>query len=130
MRHIVFYAAAVLALGGGCASPLAPATLAALRAELQAPQAVADGDCIFSAPIPGDYIAYRLFGLCLFSATRLRLYYGGEKPVLAYDWPIAAIKSWALHGDTFTVATDAGNFGLVLKERAAFIAVLRAQGIP
>jgi len=130
MRYILSCMACVLALGTGCARQIPATAITALSAEFNAPQVAVDSDCIFSVPIPKEYIAYRISGLCLFSDTQLRLYYGGEKPLLAFAWPITAIKSWAFHTDTFTVVTEAGNFGLVLKDAAAFIAVLRAHGVP
>lgn len=123
-------AACILVFVTGCARQVPATTIAALSAEFHAPQVAVDSDCIFSAPTPNKFIAYRIYGLCLFSDTQLRLYYGGEKPELAFAWPINAIKSWALHGDTFTMATESGNFGLVLGDSAAFIAVLRMHGVP
>lgn len=116
-------------LGAGCVHRVPTAAIAALSAEFHAPQVIVDSNCIFSAPTPHKYIAYRIQGLCLFSDTQLRLYYGGEKPELAFAWPITAIKSWALHGDTFTMVTESGNFGLVLKDSPAFIGVLRMHGV-
>ena len=115
----------------GCASePPSAAAIAALRTDFDSPKVVADNDCMFSAPVRNAYIAYRLNGLCLFSDSQLRLYYAGNWPPLAFAWPITDIKSWALHGDIFTVVTEGGNFGLVLKDRAGFIAVLRAHNVP
>lgn len=120
-----------LVLAGACARlPPSPATVAALSAEFGSEPVVADGDCIFSAPVRSEFIAYRLFGLCFFSATQLRLYYGGEKPALAFAWPLAAIKSYALHGDTFTLVTAAGNFGLVVRDASGLVSALRARGVP
>ena len=105
-------------------------TLAAMRAEFAGGTAVVDTDCIFSAPVKNDFIAYRIMGLCLFSDKQLRLYYGGEKPALAFAWPLTSIKSYAFHGDTFSLVTDTGNFGLVLKDAPGLIAALRARGVP
>jgi hypothetical protein len=120
-----------LTLIAGCAGqPPSAATIAALRTEPHMTKAVVDSDCMYSVPVRNQYIAYRLNGLCLFSDSELRLYYGGEKPPLAFALPITAIKSWAFHPDIFTVVTEAGNFGLVLKDSAGFVAVLRAHGIP
>lgn len=129
MRHLLLCTACVMALGTGCARQVPAVAIAALSAEFNAPQMV-DSDCIFSEPTPNKYIAYRIHGLCLFSDTQLRLYYGGEKPSLAFAWPITAIKSWAFHTDTFTVVTESGNFGLVLENAAAFITVLRTHDVP
>ncbi len=120
-----------LLLTAGCASQLpSAADVAALRAEFAAPRVVVDTDCIFSGPVKDEFIAYRRFGLCLFSDTQLRLYYRGKKPTLAFAWPVGAIKAYALHTDVFTFVTDAGNFGLVIKDAPGFVAVLRAQGVP
>ena len=131
MRHLLFCAVCVLAVfGAGCAHQIPATEIAALSAEFHETPVVVDNDCIFSAPTTGKYAAYRIFGLCMFSDTRLRLYYGGDKPSLAFSWPVTAIKSWAFHTDTFTLVTEAGNFGMVLKDPAAFIAVLRAHGVP
>ena len=131
MRRFLYCAACTLLLSAGCARQMqSPETIAALSAELRAPKVAVDSDCIFSAPMPGQYIAYRIFGLCMFSGAELRLYHGGAKPALAYSWPVTALKSWAFHGDTFTIVTEVGNFGLVLKDASAFIAVLRANRVP
>jgi len=131
MRDKLILGLCALTLIAGCArQPPSPATISALSAEFNAARVVVDSDCIFSAPVKNEFIAYRLFGLCLFSGTQLRLYNGGEKPAMAFAWPVAAIKSYAFHSDTFTLVTDAGNFGLVLKDAPGFIAVLRAQGVP
>ncbi len=130
MRKTLITPLCILTLLTGCAlQPPSAAVIAALTAEFNAPRVVVDSDCIFSAPVRDDFIAYRLFGLCLFSDTQLRLYYGGEKPAQAFAWPVGAIKSYAYHTDTFTLVTDAGNFGLVIKDAAGLIAVLRAHGV-
>ena len=101
-----------------------------MSAEFHAPTVVVDTDCIFSAPRPNEYKAYRISGLCMFSDTQLRLYYGGKDPSLAYTWQLAAIKSWVLHNDTFTLVTEAGNVGLVIKDADTFAAELRKHGVP
>jgi len=130
MRTKLIFAVCVLTLAAGCSrQPPSPATISALSAEFNAARVVVDTDCIFSAPVKNEFIAYRLFGICIFSDTQLRVYYGGEKPALAFAWPIAAIKSYAFHTDTFTLVTDAGNFGLVVKDAPGFLAVLRARGV-
>ena len=131
MRISLIIPLCALSLIAGCASePPSGATIAALSAEFNTPKVIADNDCMFSAPVRNAYVAHRLYGLCLFSDSQLRLYYGGKKPPLAFAWPITDIKSWALHTDIFTVVTEAGNFGLVLKDTAGFIAVLRAHNVP
>jgi len=131
MRTEFSLALCVLTLAAGCGrQPPSPATISALSAEFNAARVVVDSDCIFSEPVKNEFVAYRRFGLCLFSDTQLRLYYGGEKPAIAFPWPVSAIKSYAYHTDTFTLVTDAGNFGLVLKDAPGFIAVLRAHGVP
>lgn len=131
MRTKLILALTALSFAAACArQPPSPATISALSAEFNAAPVVVDSDCIFSAPVKSEFIAYRLFGLCLFSAAQLRLYYGGDKPALAFAWPMAAIKSYAFHGDTFTLVTDAGNFGLVVKDAPGLIAALRAQRVP
>lgn len=130
MRHIFITSLFSLLLTAGCASqPPSTEVVAALKAEFAAPTVV-DTDCIFSKPVENEFIANRYFGLCLFSDAQLRLYYRGTKPTLAFSWPIGAIKAYALHGNIFTVVTDAGNFGLVIKDASRFIAALRAQGVP
>lgn len=131
MRKNLMLTLGALALIAGCASePPSGATIAALSAEFDTPKVVVDNDCLFSAPVRNAYIANRLNGVCLFDDSQLRLYYGGKKPPLAFAWPITDIKSWALHTDIFTVVTEAGNFGLVLKDTAGFVAVLRAHNVP
>jgi hypothetical protein len=106
------------------------ADLATLTSEFKDANVVVDTDCIFSAPVYNKFIAYRHFGLCLFGDTRLNLYHAGKKPSLAYAWQVGAIKSYAFHIDTFTLVTDKGNFGLVVRDSDKFIAVLHARGIP
>lgn len=118
-----------LLLAAACApQPPSAASVAALTAEFAAPRVAVDTDCIFSAPVRGEFIAHRLFGWCLFSDSQLRLYYGGERPQLAFAWALTSLKAYALHEDTFTLVTTAGNFGLVLKDRAAFRAALQQAG--
>lgn len=120
----------LLLLTTGCATEApSAAVVAALKAEFAAPQVVVDADCIFSEPVKEEFIAYRHFGLCLFSDSQLRLYHGGNKPALAFAWPIDTIKAYAYHTNIFTVVTDAGNFGLVVKDAPELIAVLRARGV-
>ena len=127
----LFLALCALILVAGCApQPPSPATISALSADFNAARVVVDTDCIFSAPVKNSFIAYRKFGLCLFSDSQLRLYYGGDKPSLAYSWPIASIISYAFYTDTFVLVTDAGNFGLVVKDAPSFIAVLQKQRVP
>lgn len=128
-KQIVLVSCAVSLLAGCANAPPSAATMAALRTDFDTPKVVADNDCMFSAPKRNAYIADRLNGLCLFSDSQLRLYYGGKTTPLAFAWPIADIKAWALHSDVFTVVTESGNFGLVLKDAAAFVAVLRAHKI-
>jgi len=131
MASKLILALCALTLIAGCASePPSGATIAALSKDFDAPKVIADNDCMFSAPVRNAYAAQRLYGFCLFSDSQLRLYYAGKKPPLAFAWPIADIKSWALHTDIFTVVTEAGNFGLVLKDTAGFVAVLRAHNVP
>ena len=131
MRYKLGLALCALTLVAGCASePPSGATIAALSSEFDTPKVTADKDCLFSPPVRNAYVANRLNGLCLFNDSQLRLYYGGKKASLAYAWPITDIKSWALHSDIFTVVTDSGNFGMVIKDRAGFIAVLRAHNVP
>jgi len=130
MRKILVTSLFPLLLAAGCASqPPSAEAVAALTAELAAPKVAVDTDCIFSAPVKNAFIAYRHFGLCLFSGTQLRLYYRGQKPALAFDWRLAAIKSYALHGKVFTLVTDAGNFGLVVEDAPGLVAALRAQRV-
>ncbi len=120
-----------LLLAAGCASqPPSPEAVAALKAEFAAPTVKVDTDCIFSRPVKNEFMAYRHFGLCLFSDAELRFYYRGEKPTLAFSSPVGAIKAYALHGKVFTVVTNAGNFGLVINDAPGLIAALRAQGVP
>jgi len=120
-----------LSLVAGCSQqPPSPATISALSAEFNSARVVVDSDCIFSAPVKNKFVAYRVFGLCLFSDSQLRLYYGGEKPALAFAWSIADIKSYAFYTDTFILVTDAGNFGLVVKDAPGFVAVLQEHRVP
>ena len=130
MRQILVTSLCALLLTGCAHQPPSAEAVAALTAEFAETRVVADTDCIFSAPVKNEFIAYRLYGLCLFSDTQLRLYHGGDKPALAFAWPIGAIKAYAFHADTFTIVTGAGNFGLVVKDAAGLIEVLRAQGVP
>ena len=119
-----------LLLTAGCASqPPSPELVSALQAEFASARVVADTDCIFSGPVKNEFRAYRHFGLCLYSDTQLRLYYGGTQPKLAYSWPIGAIKAYALHRSIFTLVTDAGNFGMVVDNAPGFVAALRARGV-
>ena len=127
MRHLLITSLLLLA---GCAGQApSPEALAALRSEFASPSVAVDIDCIFSGPVKNEYRAYRHFGLCLFSDKELRLYFRGEQPKLAYAWSLGKMRSYALHGNIFTVVADAGNFGLVVKERAALAAALRSQGV-
>jgi len=131
MRRLFLTSMCALLLTAGCASQApSPEAVAELQAAFAAPRVVVDTDCIFSGPVKNAFVAYRHFGLCLFSDNALRFYYRGEKPALAFAWPVGALKAYALHGNIFTVVTDAGNFGLVIKDTPGLVAVLRAQGVP
>jgi hypothetical protein len=130
MRQILFTLMFTLQLSGCASQSPTAADVATLTAEFNATNVTVDKDCIYSAPAYDKFIANRLFGLCIFSDTQLNLYYGGAKPSLAFGWRIGAIKAYAFHTDTFTVVTDEGNFGLVVKDADRLIKALRAQGVP
>ncbi len=65
----------------------------------------------------------------MFNEAELRLFSDGDKPSLRSAWTMKSIKSYRLHDDTFTVVTDQGNFGLVVKESSKLAAILQKNRI-
>jgi hypothetical protein len=116
----------------GCATPRSsPETIAALARQFtpDSSSLSIDSDCIFSAPVRNSFKGSRQFGLCMFSEFELRLFSSGETPKLKSIWAMKSIKSYGLHDDTFTVVTDQGNFGLVVKERGKLAEIFQRNRI-
>jgi hypothetical protein len=116
----------------GCASTSpSPETIATLTHQFAPATSTLtiDSDCIFSAPVRNSFKGSRQFGMCMFNEAELRLFSDGIKPSLKSAWPIKSIKSYVLHDDTFTVVTDQGNFGLVVKESGKLAAIFQRNRI-
>jgi hypothetical protein len=116
----------------GCATPRSsPETIAALSRQFtpDVSSLSIDSDCIFSAPVRNSFKGSRQFGTCMFNEAELRLFSDGNKPSLKSAWVMKSIKSYRLHDDTFTVVTDQGNFGLVVKEHGKLAEIFKRNRI-